>query len=284
MLRFSLLSMIRRARPGLTRIGRRIKLRVITPTNVLTGDLGRIYTRVSGFWWEGARDRLLPAYGAALNIAAPRTTTTLTMDETTPGPGVLQEVMEALRLEADRLVVDLTADLREWAVRVERWHRKQWTASLQPNGVSLNTVLSSGDVGDTVETFLQQNVSLVRNVSDATRRRIEQIVFNGFTQRSPAREIARELVDAIGLERQRALRIASDQTVKLASQLDTERMVQAGIEQWEWVHSGKLHFRPQHKARNGNIYTWDNAPEDLPGMLPYCGCKKRAVLDLGVTT
>lgn len=280
MLRFNLIAMVRRARPVLARLGRRLKLREITPTGVLTGDLERVYGVIIRSWWSGVTGQLLTAYRTALEQSAPRPG--LIMDEETGAPGLLQQVLDELRLVNDRLVIALTTDLNEWAIKLERWHRAKWSASMTPSGVNLQTMLTAEDVGDTVAAALRQNVSLVRNVSDQTRRRIEQIVFDGFTRRAPAQEIARSLVDAVGLERKRALRIASDQTLKLSSQLDTERMKQAGITKFMWRHSGKLHFRPHHKARDGQVFALDGEidPDDMPGIPIFCGCKKQAVLDL----
>ena len=79
--------------------------------------------------------------------------------------------------------------------------------------------------------------------------------------------------------RARSIRIAGDQTVKLASELTRERRRQAGLTMWKWRHSGKVHFRPEHKERDGQIYTDETAPKDLPGVLPYCGCVEQAVLE-----
>jgi uncharacterized protein with gpF-like domain len=78
------------------------------------------------------------------------------------------------------------------------------------------------------------------------------------------------------------LLIASDQTLKLSSQLDTERFRQAGIVKFMWQHSGKPHYRPWHLARDGQVYALEGEipPGDMPGIPVYCGCKKRAVLDL----
>lgn len=280
MLRFNLTALVRRARPALARLHRRLFLREIAPTGVMVGNLEAHYARMVRFWWAGARDRVLPAYRLALEQSDPRMDAI--MDADSGAVRRLRAVMEELRLEAERLVVQLSASIGEWQFRAELWHRMRWGAALQPHGVNLQTMLAASDVADTLDALLQQNVGLVRNVSDMTRRRIEQVVFSGFTRRAPAREIAREISEAVGIERKRALRIASDQTVKLSAQLDTERMAQAGIVKFEWSHSGKVHFRPHHRARDGQVFALvgEIDPDDMPGVPPFCGCRKRAVLDL----
>ena len=79
--------------------------------------------------------------------------------------------------------------------------------------------------------------------------------------------------------RARSQRIASDQLTKLNSSLASERRRQAGLDEWEWKSSHKLHFRPEHAARDGKVYSDATAPNDLPGQLPFCGCRELAVLN-----
>jgi SPP1 gp7 family putative phage head morphogenesis protein len=177
-------------------------------------------------------------------------------------------------------VLELTPDLRGWAFREEEWHRGKWKRSvLDAVSVSLETMLGPEEIRETLEAFVKRNVGLVRNVSDEARGRIADSVFRGFQRRAPAVEVAKEIREAVAMARARSIRIASDQTVKIASALTAERRRQAGLDTWAWRHSGKLHFRPEHKARDGKRYTDATAPEDLPGELPYCGCVEQAVLE-----
>jgi uncharacterized protein with gpF-like domain len=56
-------------------------------------------------------------------------------------------------------------------------------------------------------------------------------------------------------------------------------MRQAGIDDWDWMHSGKLHPRAEHKARHRKRYSFSNPPADMPGEKPFCGCRKLAVVE-----
>jgi SPP1 gp7 family putative phage head morphogenesis protein len=164
----------------------------------------------------------------------------------------------------------------------EAFHRGRWGAALQPTGVQLGTLLSPVDVATPWKPRVQANVSLIRSLDSEAQTRVEGIIFRGFQARTPANQIARELSEALGMSRARARRIASDQPVKLSAQLDTARMQQAGIEEFTWVHSGKVHYRPWHLARNGKRFKLegDIPPDDMPGIPPFCGCRKRAELPL----
>jgi SPP1 gp7 family putative phage head morphogenesis protein len=241
--------------------------RPIVPTGSLASDLATIYLDVVREWTAA-----LPAIEAEYARTLAQLTTDSASDlehEISKGEGGLQ-----------RLFFSLGPRLKDWALRVERWHREKWRgAALSATGIDLGTVLTPGPVMETVQIVIARNVALVRNVSDQAMSRISDAVFRGVQARTPARDVAKQLREALGMSRRRSLLIASDQATKLTSDLDTERMKEAGIDDWEWKHSGKLHPRENHKARDGHEYTWQTAPNDMPGQLPYCGCRKLAVIN-----
>jgi SPP1 gp7 family putative phage head morphogenesis protein len=186
---------------------------------------------------------------------------------------------DAIAQAINRLILELTPQLRNWAVRQEAWHRGKWVrAVLAGAQVDLDLIIGAADVRETVGAWLVRNTSLVRDISDQARGRIADAVLRGFQQRSPIADVAKEIREAANMARARARRIAADQTVKLSSALDRERQRQAGLDHWKWRHSGKLHPRLKHVERDGKIYTDKTAPEDEPGELPFCGCVRQAVL------
>jgi SPP1 gp7 family putative phage head morphogenesis protein len=269
--KIDLAAMVRRK--GRTR-KTRIPIRAILQTNAQQQDLASIYRRVVTAWSARIRERILPSYTEAL--ASIRDSIAVRDDIND-----LRRNVDGLAAEMDRLVAELTPSIQNWAVRVERWHRDKWTNNVaSPTGVDLSFVLGPEDMRETLAAVVARNVGLVRSVNDETRARIADIVFRGFTARRNAVDVGRELSDALDMSRRRANNIAKDQTVKLARTLDQERRRQAGITTWIWRHSGKVHFRPEHKERDGNVYSDNDPPEDMPGELPNCGCTSEAVLVL----
>lgn len=179
----------------------------------------------------------------------------------------------------NRLILELTPDLRRWAVRQEAWHRGKWVrAVLAGVEIDLDTILGAADVRETIDAFLVRNTSLIRDINEQTRGKVADAVLRGYQQRSPVSEVLKEVREATGFARARARRVAADQTVKLSSALDRERQRQAGLDHWKWRHSGKLHPRLAHVERDGKVYTDKTAPEDEPGELPFCGCVRQGVL------
>lgn len=182
---------------------------------------------------------------------------------------------------AAAIILEIRARLDQWALRMEKWQRNRWRAAVRnATGVDVAAMIGPADARIALAAAIERNVSLVRSVSEQSRQRIGEIVFAGLNQRKPARAVAAEIRGAVAMTRRRALVIAGDQTSKLAATLNTERARQAGLEFYEWVHSGKLHPRVEHLMRDGKRYEYGHFGDDEPGMAINCGCTARGVLSL----
>ncbi|PRD41367.1 phage head morphogenesis protein [Phyllobacterium phragmitis] len=255
----------------------RIEVAKIEPSKAQQDDLARLYMRVVRIWAVGAKDQIFPAYQRAL--AKQRATDGITRD----GVDDLEIEIATIDRDAVRSVLSIRGLFVAWAERLQLWHLRRFVSSLlYSSNVDLSTQLQPGDVQETIEDIVARNMALIRNVSDQARGRISDIVFRGLQNRTPAREMAKEIAEATGMARDRSLRIASDQTQKLSASLDRQRQLQVGMKKFEWRHSGKVHFRQEHKARNGKVFDWssDVGRTDPPGFAPFCGCKAKGILDL----
>lgn len=243
----------------------------IEPTRAQRDDVLRIYMRVVREWQRQWMQEIRPFYESTLGEPGFR-------DSVNEVEGAVDSAEAAL----NRLVVSLGADLSGWVVDVEQWHRGRFGQLFTPVGVRLDMLLGPGDVGPTLQGVLADNASLIRSLNDQMRNGISGHVFRGLTNRTPAREVAREIRKTANIGRRRAELIASDQLSKLTGRLDQARQEQVGLVAFQWAHSGKRHPRPEHVARDGEVYRWDSAvgKNDPPGRAIYCGCRSRAVLDL----
>jgi SPP1 gp7 family putative phage head morphogenesis protein len=264
-MRIPLARMIAKSRPR----KRRYVLRpVVVPSTLATDLFNSGYSAVVAAWAD-----LIPTLTATYERTLAEMQTDAPADATADISAVERRIAAAM--------LTIRVRLERWAKSVEVLHRKKWRAAvLTATGVDLDTMLGSQTARMSLEAVIERNMALVSSVSDQARTRMADAVFRGFRARKSAADIARELRAAVEMSRARALRIAAHQTRALASELDQERRREAGIDQWKWIHSGKVHFRPEHKARDGNIYTDEDAPEDTPGELPGCGCTSAAVLDI----
>lgn len=280
MTRYDLTGMARRA---LNPRRSSITLRDIPPPAMLASDLYLSSYRHVVDLWTRRIDSLVAEYERSLSA--------ITTDSALDITSILDDALA----EFDRLFILLRPNLRRWAVQVERWQRGKWRgAVLSATKVDLETMIGPEDVAQTLEQAIEWNVALVKDVSQQARQRIATATFNGLTNRTPAREVAKTIREAVGMSRQRSLLIASDQLSKTTAALASERRRQAGLDVWEWKHSFKKHPRAYHVAREGNYYsdspdrvgtvidgkTVMAAPanDDLPGRPPFCGCRELSVL------
>lgn len=261
---------------------RNITLHPIIPTAMQANALAVI---LAPAWqvWRDAADSILAGYDPE-----PLTGDTLTLDS----PAQIETAINAAAADfLTRLLVQITPGLRRFAVSIERWHRTRWTANVKAaTDVDLSTILLASEAQETVEVFVQRNVALARNISDVAQGKISDAVFRGYQNRTPARDVAKEVREATGMARDRSVRIAADQASKLSAALDTERQLEAGIEFFRWRSSHKLHFRPEHAARDGKVYAiisgkQRGGSETIPaddrcGMKPWCGCRAQAFLPI----
>jgi uncharacterized protein with gpF-like domain len=279
-MRFNLAAMFRRQRNPRRKV---VTIRqIVAPSMFATNLYQAAYADVIAAWQAAIPD-LLDIYARTLASMQ------------TDAPADAGARISRVQSDLGTVFVSVRARLERWAALIEAWQRGKWrSAVLSATGVDLATMIGPGDVRETLGAVIERNVALVSSVSDEARQRISEAVFRGLQNRTPAEQVGREIREAVDMGRRRARNIAADQTVKLASALNEERRLQAGITAWEWIHSEKLHPRPAHVARNHALYSDDPEqvgeeaegktihapPADRPGQLPYCGCTSRAVLIL----
>jgi len=263
--RYNLAALIRRQRKP----RRAITFRPMSAPAMFATDLfATVYQPIVDEWGRGLA-QIIATYERTL------------AEMTTDSPADVGVVIGQVEIAAAGILLTVRARLERWAQRIETWQRQKWRAAvLSGSGVDIGMLIGPADAQMTVEAAIEANVALVRSVSDQTRDRISGAVTRGLQARAPSADVAKEIRESTGMARKRARNIAADQTVKITSQLNEARRRQAGIDKWKWVASGKVHFRPEHKARDGKVYDDTELREDRPGMAPYCGCTSQAHLDL----
>lgn len=268
---------------------RNVTFRAIEPTQSHAKELASLYLAVVKAWQRNSS-------GIMAGYTVP-TLDSLTID----APSDHASAIAATESEVSRLILAFTTALAAFGARIERWHRAKWASAVRAaTGIDVSTVLTAFTADETLEAFIERNVALIRDISDQARGRISDAVYRAYQNRTPTRALAREIADATDMARKRAVSVAADQAGKLSGMLDEKRMAEAGIALWKFRHSGKLHFREEHRARNNQIYTLgsnrqvkpDGTP--MPGggaipngrgpsELPWCGCRRAAYLPIEAT-
>ncbi len=276
-MRYDLAAMTRRAKNP-----RRasILIRDIRVPTMFAGDLFRAAYKPAIDVWAEAVDGIVAEYAR-------------TLGQTTDSPADIEQKMQEAERRFNLLALTITPNIQRWALRVESWWRGKWSAAvLSATNVNITQLIGPSDVRQTLEAAINWNVALVKDVGAEAQRRMTSIIYDGLRGNKPAREVAKELRGAVDLGRARSIRISSDQLAKITSTLADERRREAGMNIWQWLHSGKKNFREDHKARDGDYYSDDPkdvgkvvdgktvkaAPEDRVGQRPYCGCRSQGVL------
>ena len=131
-----------------------------------------------------------------------------------------------------------------------------------------------------LDLFTQQNVDLIKNLSDKALHDIKGIVTRGFAAGVNLRDMTADLRDRVDITKRRAKFIARDQTSKLNGQLTQLRQTQAGVSQYVWVTAGDERVRPTHAANEGQTFSWNDPPATgNPGDEYNCRCTAIPVLD-----
>lgn len=248
---------------------RSVTLRPIITTRAQTDTLYRIYAPVVRIWAD-AVPSILSEYE--------RTISSMTTDSVSD----LEDIIERTDSNAVAAVFSFRWFFGRYLDNLVAWHLNRFIANLKyATNIDASSIIGPAP-RDTLEAIIARNVALVRNVSDQTRERISDAVYRSITNRTSVRDLSKEISGILGGQRKRALRIASDQTVKISAAMDTARANDLGLYEWEWLHSKKVHFRPIHKARDGSIYDDRDLPasvrDDQPGQAPFCGCAKRYIV------
>lgn len=249
-----------------------IALATVALTHAQMLALYAIYSQIVQLWQDAAQ-KIAAAYAVALS------------EGSSSGPTDAARVIDQTATHAAQLMIILPASIRAWVTRVERVHQAKWVqAVMAATKVDIGPILSSHDVNAALKASADWNAALIRDISDQTRQRIANIVFTGFQQKTSVYEISKQINKATGMARRRARNVAVDQLNKLGAALNKERMQQAGITHYQWRHSAKLHARKWHLARSGKTFPWEGpgsvAPDDQPGIPPFCGCVAKAVINV----
>ncbi|MEP1597578.1 MAG: ADP-ribosyltransferase [Hyphomonas sp.] len=171
--------------------------------------------------------------------------------------------------------------MQDWLRDAVAWHEQRWASAVQAGaGIDVFPFINRAESMPQVRAFQRQITNLIRDIDNTARKDIEGAVWRGLTDHTPRKEIGKEIAERLGIQRRRANRIAVDQAQKLNGELTRIRMQEAGLTEYRWRHSGKVHFRPEHKARNDKVFKMGEPAGDQPGQAIYCGCVAMPVIDV----
>jgi SPP1 gp7 family putative phage head morphogenesis protein len=255
---------------------RRVILPAIVPTTTMEKDLYRIIVKPVNAWVAQVEKRILPAYTRALTQMNDGMIRDAADDE-------IRMALELAAMEAGPVAdsSSVLAEVRAWLNRALAWHTRQWVANVATKlGVDVFPFIDIGSTAPQIAAMFEQITGLIKSVSDDTRDRVRRTVWAGVVNKTPRRQIGKQLSQQLGISRRRADFIAIDQSVKVASALTEIRQTEGGIKRYQWKGL-IIRERPTHLANNDLFFFWSQPPATgHPGYEPRCRCSALAVLDL----
>lgn len=150
------------------------------------------------------------------------------------------------------------------------------------------------ELKQSMQAIIAENVNLIKSIQSRYFEQIRGAVNRAILNNGSYSELKAEISKYNGQNMRRAGLIARDQSHKAWTTISMQKMKDAGINGWEWVHGGGVKTpRETHikTAEQGGInHTIHKTGEKcydpqkgvergiLPGELPYCRCFARPVI------
>jgi SPP1 gp7 family putative phage head morphogenesis protein len=216
-----------------------------------------------------------------------------------------------LQAEADALAKETEREAKKIGLQISLWNKKQQQRLLNPLiataaqevifGAKARLKLRLGQEGlgpleidlfgnepwllDQLAAYNSQTSSLIKSLAKEQVDKVSGAVFRAMQSGDSWRDVAEEIKEGVGICERRANLIARDQVAKLNGALTRHRQMEVGIEQYIWRTSMDERVRPTHRANEGKMFSWRDAPANTghnhPGGDYQCRCTAEPVVNLG---
>lgn len=193
---------------------------------------------------------------------------------------------ERFNVEGDEIAAKMTAG----ALKVSN---NTLSRSMREMGERL-TLSVGPQLHEQLSASAKEAASLIKRIAADYLPKVAEDVYRSISSGDGLAELMPKLAARNVKVKNWAYNVARDQTRKAYQNVNRVRMVEAGLPEYEWVHSGgsnqprEYHLHQWPAGLNGGIFRWDDPPiadprtgeRAHPGQLPYCGCIARPVFKL----
>lgn len=166
------------------------------------------------------------------------------------------------------------------AVQLANFNRGQFDRQIR-TVLGVNPILNEPYLQSQVDSFVQRNASLIKDIPEASLKRVEIKLRTGIERGVSAKKLTEEVQNELRIAKNRAKLIARDQTNKFMGKLTELRQTELGITEYVWSTSQDERVRPSHASKEGKVFKWSEPPADTgnPGDDINCRCVGIPVLD-----
>lgn len=158
-------------------------------------------------------------------------------------------------------------------------------------GLTLKTSVVSSGQEEVSTALISENVSLIKSIPQEYLKDVTGSVMRSITTGRGIADLIPDLEKYEGITKRRAKNIALDQTRKAYNTINRQKLLNNGVKQFEWGHSGgSLHPRESHIDIAGKVFSFENVREEqaalgvplsdrgLPGEPINCKCYMRPII------
>lgn len=152
----------------------------------------------------------------------------------------------------------------------------------QAIGIDVAPVLTEGPVAEDIARLTYYNVNLIKSIPEQYLDKVANSVYSNTGKGMRYEDIISDIQRIGDITESRAKLIARDQTSKMNAAVTESRQSSLGIKQYTWRTSGDERVRDSHAANDGQVFSWDDPPEDTghPGQDINCRCTAEPYINL----
>jgi SPP1 gp7 family putative phage head morphogenesis protein len=176
----------------------------------------------------------------------------------------INRVLEALKLRLSTNKLNPETLLADIGQRTSRWNDQQWQKTLK-NIMGVNISLREPWLITKLRSFTDENLTLIKSLKGSMLEKTEQVVRRGLAVNKRHEVIMQELIDDLGVTKNRARLIARDQVSKLNGELTAVRQQDVGVTTYTWETSDDSRVRgatktsKSHRVLDGKVCSWQDS-------------------------
>lgn len=156
--------------------------------------------------------------------------------------------------------------------RVSRQQREQLQRQMQA-AIGIEVPIADQNFGKQLRAWTDENVALIKTIPNDFLDEVQRTVTSGLVAGDRWETLAAKIEARYEVSESRAALIARDQVGKFFGALNRARQTSLGIDSYFWRTASDERVREEHALREGQKFSWDDAPEDgHPGHPINCRC------------